>query len=408
GLVLTLIDVHRVVVVPQQRLYPFAMQVDRAAAGLLGERLVHDRRQTLVVLAAEPLVDIVQALLQTFGECSEALLTLFDNELGTEIDHVVLQDPRDAAFEAVLQPHQRITLHALEQRQRNRAAPHQAGFVFENELPGAARLHLQQTNRQGILEIDLRRLRGGALAETRATVIGQPFQVDAVIQARQYFGLAGAGHAADQDEVLVGGRLIEGIEQEMPHRLVAAGHPRVVDTRLGLQPVLDDLRTKSATETVDVALRIVPGEIGPGLNPLVLGSAADQLVAKLDGRRLTMLLEAGADLLPFEIGHQRQVHDAGKGALGELHRGPRIHHGKVIEEQRAIVVGVTAHQRTSTAKAPASTSSPIGSSFRPSSPATARNSASPSGATATSSPPLVCGSQSNCLCASSSVAIRSP
>src|SRR5690606_3746459 len=200
---------------------------------------------------------------------------------------------------------------------RNRAAPYQTGFILKDELAASGRLHFQQTDRQCILEIDLRRLRSGTLAKARASVIGNAFQVDAVIQARQHFGLAGARHPANQNEILTLDGLLDRIEQKLAHRLVPARHARVVNACLGLQPLLNQLRAQATAETVDVALGIVRCEAGPRLNALGLELAADKLVTKLQSGLLPMLLVAGAYLLPLDVVHQGQVHNAWKSTLGE-------------------------------------------------------------------------------------------
>jgi hypothetical protein len=57
------------------------------------------------------------------------------------------------------------------------------------------------------------------------------------------------------------------------------------------------------------------GEIGPGLDALGFHRAAHQLMAQFDGRLLTVLLVAGADFLPLDVGHQRQIDHAGECAL---------------------------------------------------------------------------------------------
>ncbi|MNE64898.1 hypothetical protein D3C81_2173220 [compost metagenome] len=72
-------------------------------------------------------------------------------------------------------------------------------------------------------------------------MIGVAFKVQPVAQLRQHFGLAGAGHAAQQDEITLGNRLIQRIEQEGAHGLVAAADTRVLDARLVLEPLLDNL-----------------------------------------------------------------------------------------------------------------------------------------------------------------------
>ncbi|MNE57990.1 hypothetical protein D3C80_1529940 [compost metagenome] len=142
------------------------------------------------------------------------------------------------------------------------------------------------------------------------------------------------------------------------------------------------------------------GKAGPGVQALTLGRASDQLVAEGDGGGLALQLETGADLLPLQIVHQRQVDDTREGTFGEFDGRAHVHHRHVVQEQLAVVGAVGAHQSTSTAWPCRSTRVPMGASARPSSAATARNCASPSGLTATSRPPLVCGSHSRCFCSS--------
>ena len=74
GLVFTLVGIHRIVVLPQQRLDPSAVQINRTRTRLFGKCLIHDRCQPCVAFAAEPLADIDQALLQTLGKCSETFV----------------------------------------------------------------------------------------------------------------------------------------------------------------------------------------------------------------------------------------------------------------------------------------------------------------------------------------------
>ncbi|MNT70153.1 hypothetical protein D3C72_2085090 [compost metagenome] len=72
-------------------------------------------------------------------------------------------------------------------------------------------------------------------------MIGVTFKVQPVTQLRQHFGFAGAGHAAQQHEIALGNGLIDRVQQEVTHGLVAASDARIVDARLVLEPLLDDL-----------------------------------------------------------------------------------------------------------------------------------------------------------------------
>lgn len=320
------------------------------------------------------------------------------DELRAQVDHVVAQDPLDPPLQAILQPDHRETLHALVQRQRQGAAADHAVLVFQHEPADAALALFQDVHRQAVLEVDVRRLAAGALAETGATMVGVAFQVQAVGQLVEHLGLANAGHAAEQDKITLGHRSFEGVEQEGTHGLVAAADPRVVDAGLVLEPLLDDLRTQAAAEAIQVAVGVGPGEVGPGLDAFGLDRPGHQLVPEDDRRLLALLLVAGADPLSFVVGHQRQVDHPGKGALAEFDRRTGIHHRPVVEEDFAVVGNIDGHQITSTAVLCRSTSSPIGASSRPSSAASARKAALPSGVTAINSPPLVCGSHSTSLC----------
>ena len=123
-------------------------------------------------------------------------------------------------------------------------------------------------------------------------------------------------------------------------------------------------------------------------------------MAQLDGGLLAVLLVAGADFLPLDVIHQRQIDHARKRAFVKFDRRAGVHQRPIVEENIAVIGAVAEHQITSTAFVCRSTSSPIGARLKPSSAATARNSSLPSGVTAINRPPLVCGSQSTRLCSS--------
>jgi hypothetical protein len=72
-------------------------------------------------------------------------------------------------------------------------------------------------------------------------------------------------------------------------------------------------------------------------------------MTELDGRFLALLLVAGADPLPLDIVHQRQVEHTREGTFAEFDWGAGIHHRYIVKEEIAVVRGVVAHQLTSTA-----------------------------------------------------------
>ena len=231
-------------------------------------------------------------------------------------------------------------------------------------------------------------------------MVGVAFNVQGIGQLAEHFGLAGAGHAAEQHEITLDGGLFNSVHEERSHGLVATADPWVLDAGVGFQPLLHNLRTQPAAKTIQVTVGMGLGELCPLCNALGLDGAGHQLMPQHNRRLLPLLLVAGADALALVIVHQRQVDHAGERALDEFHRRAGIHHRPVAEENVAVIGDVSCHQNTSTALVCRSTRTPIGARLKPSSAATAWNSASPSGVTAISSPPLVCGSHSTRLCSS--------
>ena len=265
-----------------------------------------------------------------------------------EATDVIAQDALHAPFAAVFQPHHGQALHALVQGQRQGTGTDQAALVFQRKPVVALRLQFDEGNGQTVFEIDGRRLRAGALAETGATMIGVSLQVQRVVELQQHVGLAAAGHAAHHHEGTLGQGLVDGFHQKMAQRLVAAGHARIGDAGFALQPLLGDLRAQAAAEAIQAAFRMRFCERRPGRNPFVLHRSADQLMTQFDGGLLALLLVAQANLMTLAVIHQRQVHRSRKGALAELHRRPRIQHGRIGEEQFAAGLQI-GHQSTSTA-----------------------------------------------------------
>ena len=82
-LAVALKGVHRIVILDQQALDPAPVQVHAGTTLLLGQGRLHDRRQTLMPLAAQALENIAQALLQALGiQAKTQLLTMLGNTMG--------------------------------------------------------------------------------------------------------------------------------------------------------------------------------------------------------------------------------------------------------------------------------------------------------------------------------------
>jgi len=204
-------------------------------------------------------------------------------------------------------------------------------------------------------------------------MVGMALQVQAIVELHQHIGLASAGHAAEHGHVALGHGVVQGLDQEATQGLVTAGHARVIDPGIVLEPLLDNLRAHAATKAVQATLGVGPGKIGPGLQALGLDLPRHQLVAQHHRRLLALLLVAGAHPLAFAVGHQRQVDHPGERPLVKFDRRAGVHHRPVIEKQLAIVGDVISHHDTSTAYVCRSTNWPIGSRVRPCSLAICRN-----------------------------------
>ncbi|MOA50080.1 hypothetical protein D3C78_1730550 [compost metagenome] len=99
-------------------------------------------------------------------------------------------------MQAVFEPDHRKLLHALVQRQWQRATADRAALVFEHELFDSAGAFFQHVHRQAVFKVDVGRLAGDAFAETGTAMVGMPLEVQTVVQLREHVGFTGAGHAA--------------------------------------------------------------------------------------------------------------------------------------------------------------------------------------------------------------------
>ena len=231
-------------------------------------------------------------------------------------------------------------------------------------------------------------------------MIGVTFKVQRIVELHQHVGLAGAGHAAEHQQIALRHGLVEGLNQERTQRFIATGDARVINAGIVLEPLLHDLRPHAATKAIQAPVGMGPGKIGPCLQTLSLDLARDQLMPQDHGGLLALLLVARAHALTLVIGHQGQVDHSRKRPFVKLNRRTGVHHRPVIEEHLAQVGYVMSHHATSTAYVCRSTRRPIGSRCKPCSRAMSRNASLPCGVTATNNPPLVCGSHNTRLCSS--------
>ncbi len=182
---------------------------------------------------------------------------------------------------------------------------------------------LEQGDGQPVLKIDLAGLARGPAPERRAAMVGQPLQVDGVLQPFDQPRLAAAGAAAEHHHGQVAQVVFEAVEQEAAHRLVAAHHQRHMHAGL-VQPGLGGAAAQAATEAIQIAVRVGAVPLPPGVQAGALFAAADQFVAEIDGRLLALLLITNPHPVPLVIVEQRQVAGGGKGALGEFHRRAHV------------------------------------------------------------------------------------
>ncbi|MNR13261.1 hypothetical protein D3C85_1296560 [compost metagenome] len=135
-----------------------------------------------MALAAQALLHVIQAVQQALGKQRKALVAVHADELGTQVHHIIAQDPLDTPLQAVFEPDHRKLLHALVQRQWQRTTADRPALVFEHELLETAGTLFQHIHCQAILEVDVRRLTRGAFAETRTAMIGIALKVQPVAQ----------------------------------------------------------------------------------------------------------------------------------------------------------------------------------------------------------------------------------
>lgn len=88
------------------------------------------------------------------------------------------------------------------------------------------------------------------------------------------------------------------------------------------------------------------GPLLPRRHACFAGFAADQLMAKFNGRLLPLFLVADADAVALIVIEQGKVTAVRKGAAGKFHRRTHIKHGHIIKKQ-APVIGNLLHQKGS-------------------------------------------------------------
>src|SRR5690606_18663102 len=119
GVLLSLIRVHRVVVFIEQARYPSAVQIQRAAAPLLGQGGLHDAREPLIPFTTQALDYPSQEALQSIRKSAETcLMAQQGDKLRTQVDYIIAQNALDTPLKAVFHPNQRIAGHILMQCKR--------------------------------------------------------------------------------------------------------------------------------------------------------------------------------------------------------------------------------------------------------------------------------------------------
>src|SRR5690606_17636607 len=126
-----------------------------------------------------------------------------------------------------------------------------------------------------------------------------------------------------------------------------AGHQRLLDAFVG-EPLLYGLRTQAATETVQVTVGMLLAPLHPGAGAFGAHSAANQLVAELNGGLLALFLVTDADAMTFVIVEQRQVAGQRESAACELDRRAHVEQRHVIKKQAGVVATVVTHAGHST------------------------------------------------------------
>ncbi len=136
----------------------------------------------------------------------------------------------------------------------------------------------------------------------------------------------------------LGAGALLGIDEKAAQLLVAAGHPRADDSRLG-QPLLHRLRAQAAAKTVEQGIWLLAQLRQPSFDTRGAHGAPHQLVAEFNGRRLTLPLVTGAHLGAFVIRHQRQADGVGEGPFLEFDGGAQIDEGNILQEDGGEIPG---------------------------------------------------------------------
>ncbi|MNH07855.1 hypothetical protein D3C81_1186110 [compost metagenome] len=132
-------------------------------------------------------------------------------------------------------------------------------------------------------------------------MVRRPLQINAVGQLINQQSFTAAGIAADQHHRQFSALLQRG-EQKIAQGLVTAGDARIGDAGL-TQPLLHQLRTQTAAETVNIAFRPLGTLRQPGCRTLLTKPAINQAVAQRNRCLLALLFITGADGLPFVVIH---------------------------------------------------------------------------------------------------------
>ena len=195
---------------------------------------------------------------------------------------------------------------------------HGAAFVFGDQHRQRLEFQFQQGDGHGVFEVDLGRLGVGQGAEGRAAMPRGAFNIQCARQFRDQMRLAAAGLACDNEKIEFR-RLLEHVQQKAAQGLVTSRHERYFDACFP-QPLLYDMGSLSAAETIQASFGIALDEIPPALDERGSRIAAHEFVAEPGCGLAAAAAIHGSHLGALRVRKQGYVCARGESPPGEFHR----------------------------------------------------------------------------------------